>query len=65
MYKIKKNIPIIGNVGRYDPQKDHLNLLKALSLIRSRNINFFVYLLDQILKKKILVFFRNQEVKTI
>ena len=36
----KKRIPIIGNVARYDPQKDHSNLLKALSIIRSKNINF-------------------------
>ncbi len=38
--KIKKQVPIIGNVARYDPQKDHLNLLKALSLIKQKNINF-------------------------
>ena len=39
--KIKKNVPLIGNVARYDPQKDHLNLLNALSLIKEKNINFF------------------------
>ena len=33
---IKKKLPIIGNVARYDPQKDHLNLLNALSLIKSK-----------------------------
>ncbi len=38
--KIKRNVPIIGTVARYDPQKDHLNLLNALSIIRSKNINF-------------------------
>ena len=42
---IKKNIPIIGCVSRYDPQKDHLNLLKALSLIKSKNINFICILI--------------------
>jgi glycosyltransferase involved in cell wall biosynthesis len=42
--KIKKQIPLIGNVARYDPQKDHLNLLNALSLIRSKNIIFFCVL---------------------
>jgi glycosyltransferase involved in cell wall biosynthesis len=42
--KIKKQIPLIGNVARYDPQKDHSNLLNALSLIRSKNINFFCVL---------------------
>jgi glycosyltransferase involved in cell wall biosynthesis len=39
--KIKKKIPLIGNVGRYDPKKDHSNLLSALSLLKSKNINFF------------------------
>ena len=43
--KIKKKIPLIGNVARYDPKKDHLNLINALSLIRSRNINFFCVLI--------------------
>jgi glycosyltransferase involved in cell wall biosynthesis len=42
--KIKKKVPLIGNVARYDPQKDHFNLLNALSLIQSRNINFFCVL---------------------
>lgn len=42
--KIKKQVPIIGNVARYDPQKDHLNLLKALSLIKQKNINFYCVL---------------------
>src|SRR5690606_31283955 len=26
---------LLGTVGRYDPQKDHVNLLKALSIISS------------------------------
>jgi glycosyltransferase involved in cell wall biosynthesis len=43
--KIKKNIPIIGKVARYDPQKDHFNLLGALSLIKKKNINFFCVLI--------------------
>ena len=42
--KIKKNVPLIGNVARYDPQKDHLNLLNALSLVREKNTNFFCVL---------------------
>lgn len=29
---------LIGMVGRYDPQKDHSNLLKALSILQARNI---------------------------
>ena len=43
--KIKKETPLIGNVARYDPQKDHLNLLSALSLIKSKNINFYCVLI--------------------
>ena len=35
-----KKIPLIGCVARYDPQKDHLNLLNALSMIRSKNLIF-------------------------
>lgn len=41
---VRKQIPIIGSVARYDPQKDHLNLLNALSLIKSKNIEFFCIL---------------------
>ena len=39
-FKIKKAIPVIGNVARYDPKKDHSNLLRALSLIKLKNIDF-------------------------
>jgi glycosyltransferase involved in cell wall biosynthesis len=35
---VEPNMPLIGTVGRYDPQKDHANLLQALALLRSRNI---------------------------
>ena len=49
--KIKKKIPIIGNVARYDPKKDHLNLLKALSKIKSKNINFFCFLVGSNIDK--------------
>ena len=36
----RNRIPLIGNVARFDPQKDHLNLLKALNLIKNKKINF-------------------------
>jgi glycosyltransferase involved in cell wall biosynthesis len=42
--KIKKFLPLIGNVARYNPKKDHLNLIRALSIIKERNINFFCVL---------------------
>lgn len=42
--KEKKNIPIIGNIARYDPKKNHFSLLEALSILRVRNINFFCIL---------------------
>ena len=50
--KLKKKLPLIGNVARYDPKKDHLNLLKALSIIRSKNINFFCVLVGSNIDKK-------------
>ena len=49
--KIKKNIPLIGNVARYDVKKDHFNLLNALSLIRSKNINFLCILVGSNIDK--------------
>lgn len=50
--KLKKKIPIIGNVARFDPQKDHLNLLNALYLINKRNIDFFCILVGFNVHKK-------------
>jgi len=49
---IKKKIPLIGTVARYDPQKDHLNLLNALSLIRSKNIDFSCILIGSNVDQK-------------
>ena len=42
--KIKKKTLLIGNVARYDPKKDHFNLLKALSLLKFKKNNFFCIL---------------------
>jgi len=36
---VEPTMALIGTVGRYDPQKDHSNLLQALALLRSRNIS--------------------------
>ena len=48
---VKTKIPLIGYVARYDPIKDHLNLLKALSIIKSKNINFFCVLVGSNINK--------------
>ena len=50
--KVKKTIPLIGNVSRYDPQKDHLNLLNALSILSFKNINFFCVLIGSKVNNK-------------
>ena len=50
--RIKKLLPLIGNVARYDKKKDHLNLLNALSLIKEKNINFFCTLVGSNIDKK-------------
>tara|TARA_B100000989_G_C19523402_1_gene465489 strand:+ start:671 stop:1789 length:1119 start_codon:yes stop_codon:yes gene_type:complete len=39
-YKLKKKIPIIGKVARYDAKKDHSNLLNALHLLKKKNLKF-------------------------
>jgi len=49
--KIKKKIPILGNVARFAPMKDHMNLLKALSLIRLKNIDFLCVLVGNNIDK--------------
>jgi len=51
-FKIKKKTPIIGNVARYDPMKDHANLLMALSLIQKQDIDFFCILVGSNVDKK-------------
>lgn len=37
---ISKDAFLIGKVGRYDPFKDHSNLLKALSIVKSSGVEF-------------------------
>ena len=35
-----QSIPLSGTVGRFDPQKDHANLLDALVILRNRGVQF-------------------------
>ena len=51
--QIKKQLPLIGNVARFDPQKDHFNLLKALSIIKSKKIDFLCILVGTSINKSI------------
>lgn len=38
---------LIGMVGRYDPQKDHANLINALGLVRNADYNFKLVLIGR------------------
>ena len=49
---IDKKVPLIGNVARYDPQKDHLSLINALALLNSKKIKFFCVLVGFNMNKK-------------
>lgn len=37
---IPETVPLVGMVGRFNPQKDHANLLEALALLKSKTSNF-------------------------
>lgn len=37
---LSADVPLIGTVGRYNPQKDHANLLRALAILKQRNTAF-------------------------
>lgn len=49
--RIKKNIIIIGNIARYDPKKDHANLIRAISLLKLKNHNFLFILVGRKVSK--------------
>lgn len=42
--KIKKKTPILGTVARFDVKKDYSTLLKSLSILKLRNVDFFCVL---------------------
>ena len=44
---IPPDTPLIGSVARFDPQKDHANLLCALALLRSRGVFFYSILVGR------------------
>ena len=54
-FQKKTKIPRIGYVARYDLLKDHLNLLKALALIRLKDIDFFCVLIGTNIDKNKLL----------
>ena len=49
-------LPLIGCVGRLDPQKDHLNLFKALAILRKKHIRFICILVGGGLEESNLAF---------
>ena len=48
---------LLGNISRYNPLKDHETLLKALKILKSKDVNFKCILIGQGLSK------RNRELK--
>ena len=48
---IKKNETLIGMVGRYDPQKDHFNLINALELVDNHGYRFKAILIGKQMDK--------------
>jgi glycosyltransferase involved in cell wall biosynthesis len=46
-FKIQKKIPLIAFVARYDLNKDHINLLNSLRIIKNKNIKFFCILVGK------------------
>jgi glycosyltransferase involved in cell wall biosynthesis len=49
---LNNDVSLIGMVGRYHPQKDHANLIKALYLVKKENYNFKLVLIGKDLNTK-------------
>ena len=45
VYSINSEVFVLGMIARYDPQKDHRNLISALSMLRESGIDRWVCLL--------------------
>lgn len=54
-FEIKKNTFIIGSVARYDPTKDHTNLLNSLSLVKKKNLKFLCILVGSNIKNEKII----------
>ena len=54
-YNIKKQIPLLGKIARYDAKKDHFNLLTALHLINKKKIKFHCVLVGTNINKNNLI----------
>ena len=44
---LNNDVSLIGMVGRYHPQKDHISLIKALCLVKKQNYNFKLVLIGR------------------
>ena len=55
-YNLKNNIPILAMVARFDPHKDHKNIIAALSILADKNIEFICLLIgtDMVSSNKVL-----------
>ena len=51
-FKRKKEIPLLGCVARFHPQKDHENLLRALKIVKQKKIPFECILVGHKINKK-------------
>ena len=45
-------VPVIGMVARFDPQKDHQNLIKALALLKKKEVGFCCLLIGSDITKE-------------
>ena len=53
--KIEKKTPILGTVARYDVKKDYTTLLKSLSILKLRKVDFFCVLVGSNINYKNLI----------